>query len=80
MSLADRVAERARAKPVRQVGFFSRLSPEHQAELLEVRRRFQSGGLGSASALADLLIEEAAADGIELCGPQGLRVWLARRD
>lgn len=81
MSLVDRVSARVSETRPGPRGFLSRVSPEARDELLEVRRRFQAGELGaSASALADLLIEEAKADGIELCGPQGLRVWLARRD
>jgi hypothetical protein len=80
-SLADRLAERVAAIKPGPKSFFDRLAPETQAELLEVRRRWQSGELpASAIALADLLIEEAAASGYDLCGPQGLRVWLARRD
>ncbi len=80
-SLADRLADRVSALKHGPRSFFDRLSPEAQAELLEVRRRWQCGELpASASALADLLIEEAAASGYDLCGPQGLRVWLARRD
>ena len=81
MSLADRLADRVASIKHGPRSFFDRLQPEAKAELLEVRRRWQAGELpASASALADLLIEEAAAAGYELCGPQGLRVWLARRD
>jgi hypothetical protein len=79
--LVDRIADRVSRLGRRPRNFFERLPPEAQAELEDVRRRFQTGELQtSASALADLLIEEAAADGIELCGPQGLRVWLSRND
>jgi hypothetical protein len=81
MSFADRVADRVASIKPGPRSFFHRLAPEAQAELLEVRRRFQAGELAtSASALADVLIEEAAASGLELCGPQGLRIWLSRRD
>lgn len=81
MSLADRVAGRIAAIRPGPKNFFDRLSPEAQAELLEVRRRFHAGEIqSSASALADVLIEEAAASGYELCGPQGMRVWLSRKD
>jgi len=80
-SLVDRVAERIAATPSRPRNFFDKLPPEAQAELLEVRRRFQAGELqASASSLAELLIEEAATSGWEVCGPQGMRVWLSRRD
>jgi len=80
-SLADRLADRVASLRPGPKSFFDRLAPEAQAEMIEVRRRWQSGELPtSASALADLLIEEAAASGYDLCGPQGLRVWLARRD
>jgi hypothetical protein len=81
MSLADRLADRVASIKHGPRSFFDRLQPEAQAELLEVRRRWQAGELpASASALADLLIEEAEAAGYELCGPQGLRAWLSRRD
>jgi hypothetical protein len=80
-SLADRVADRVASIRHGPRSFFDRLGPEAQAELLEVRRRWQAGELpASASALADLLIEEATASGYEVCGNQGMRAWLARRD
>jgi hypothetical protein len=79
--LVDRIADRVSRLGRRPRNFFERLPPEAQVELEDVRRRFQSGELQtSASALADLLIEESAADGIQLCGHQGLRVWLTRND
>jgi len=81
MSLVDRVAGRVAASRSGPRSFFERLPPAVQAELLEVRRRWQAGELpASASSLAKALHEEAAAEGYELCGPQGLRIWLARRD
>ena len=81
VSFADRVAERVASIKPGPRNFFDRLPPEAQAELVEVRRRFHAGEIqSSASALADVLIEEAAASGYELCGPQGLRVWLSRKD
>jgi len=81
MSFADRVADRVSRLAPGPRSFFDRLPDTAQAELLEVRRRFHAGEIvASASALADVLIEEAKASGYELCGPQGLRVWLARRD
>ena len=80
-SLSDRVAARAAARTPGPRNFFDRLPGDAREELLEVRRRFHAGEIAaSASLLADLLIEEAAASGLELCGPQGLRVWLAKRD
>lgn len=79
--LADRVAEKVAARKPGTTSFFLRLPPEAREELLEVRRRFQAGEIhSSASALADVLIEEAKASGWELCGRQGMRTWLARRD
>lgn len=81
MSLVERVSGRVAAIRPGPRNFFDRLPPEAQAEFLEVRRRFQAGELAtSACALADVLIEEATSAGLEVCGPQGLRVWLARRD
>lgn len=81
MDLADRVAARVVQRKPGTTSFFARLPAEAQAELLEVRRRLQAGEIhSSASAVAAVLIEEAKACGWELCGTQGLRVWLARRD
>jgi hypothetical protein len=81
MSFADRVADRVAKIAPGPRNFFDRLPAEAREELLEVRRRFQAGEIAtSASALADVLIEEAAASGYELCGPQGLRAWLRRND
>jgi hypothetical protein len=81
VSLADRVAAKvAQRKPV-TTSFFSRLPADAQEELLEVRRRWQAGEIpGSAAGLADVLIEEAAASGWQLCGRQGMRLWLAKKN
>jgi hypothetical protein len=62
-------------------GFFYRLPAEIQAELLELRRRLHAGDVpGGAYPLARSIVEECRADGLDICGPQGVRTWLARRD
>lgn len=61
-------------------GFEGRLPPDVRDQLLEIRRQFQAGELQvSAVWLADQIVAMAAADGFQVCGPQGLRTWLARR-
>lgn len=68
------------ARPPRR-GFEGRLPPEVLDQLLELRRQFQSGELNvSAVWLADQIVDMAAADGFKVCGNQGLRSWLARRE
>jgi hypothetical protein len=79
-SLADLVAERVSKKIPGPRNFFDRLSAEDQAELLEVRRRFHAGELGSAKSLAEILVEAARERGVATCGPVWMRAWLARRD
>lgn len=62
-------------------GFESRLPPAVREQLLEIRRQWQSGDLQvSACWLADQIVAMAAADGFPVCGRQGLRSWLARKD
>jgi len=78
--LQDVVVSRAKEKQKVGQNFFSRLAPEAQEELLAIRKRFQRGELGSASSLADIIVQAAAEQGWRVCGPQGMRVWLARRD
>lgn len=79
MSLADRVAARVEPHKPGPKHFLERLPPDARDELLEVRRRFQAGEYGTtAAALARVILEEA--DGLQLCGHHGLRIWLAARD
>lgn len=79
MGLIDRVAERVATTRQGPKNFFDRLPVDQQEKLTEIRRQFQSGELKvSAVKLAGILEEEAAVDGMRLCGQQGLRVWLAK--
>lgn len=79
-TLVDRIrAAAARVKPGPK-GFEGRLPPDVREQLLDIRRQFQAGELNvSAVWLADQIVAMAAADGFQVCGPQGLRTWLARR-
>lgn len=79
--LIDRVRTAAsqRSEPPR--GFASRLPAEVLEQLHETRRQFQSGELNvSALWLADQLVAMLHADGHPVCGRQGMRQWLARKD
>jgi len=71
--------EAAKVKPSPK-GFEGRLPPDIREQLLEIRRQFQAGELQvSAVWLADQIVSMAALDGFQVCGPQGIRTWLARR-
>lgn len=67
----------------RKPGFlpwYQRVAPEHVGELLEVRRQWQAGELGSkllpvARAISDQLAER----GIARIGAQGVQDWLQNR-
>lgn len=76
--LVDRIAADVQSQTRKSTGFWGRLTPEQQAELLEVRRLFQSGALRtSASTLSKTLKARCDEEGIPVCGPDGLREWLA---
>lgn len=80
-SLVDRVKAAAACIKQRRGGFEARLSPEVREQLLEIRRQHQAGELTcSAVWLADFICEMAASDGFAVCGRQGMRIWLARKD
>jgi hypothetical protein len=77
---SDRVLARAAADKPKPPGFFSNLTPEIQAELLEIRRAYQSGATGlSQQAIARSIIADCQENGIPICGMQGLRNWLSRK-
>lgn len=80
-SLVDRIKASASDRKEPPRGFEGRLPPDVREQLLEIRRQYQSGELNvSALWLADQLVAMAAADGFTVCGRQGMRTWLARRD
>ena len=80
-SLVDRINAAAAGIKSAPRGFESRLPPADREQLLEIRRPWQSGDLQvSACWLADQIVAMAAADGFSVCGRQGLRSWLARKD
>jgi len=79
--LVDRIAADVQSHTRRPTGFWGRLTPEQQAELLEVRRLFQSGALRvTGNTLAKTLKARCDEEGIPVCGHDGLREWLARKD
>lgn len=79
--LADRIAADLASLSLRSQGFWGRLTEEQRGELLEVRRLFQTGQLHiSANALARTLVARCREEGIQVCGRDGMREWLARKD
>lgn len=77
---SDRVLARAAADKPKPSGFFFTLPPDIQAELLEIRRAYQSGSTGlSQQAIARSIIADCQENGIPICGMQGLRNWLSRK-
>lgn len=78
VGLADAVAERVR--PAKPVTWIDRLAPDDQAGVHEIRRRFQAGGYGNASAasVARALREEAIASGWHIVSAKELSAWLRK--
>ena len=80
-SLVARIAAAAAGIKTAPRGFEGRLPPAVREQLLDIRRQWQSGELQvSACWLADQIVAMAAADGFPVCGRQGLRQWLTKRD
>ena len=78
VSLADRIVGKVAASRSGPKAFFDRMPPDRQAELLEVRERFQRGEYGaSATAVAEALCGEL---GLELPSIPTVRIWLTKRD
>ncbi len=79
VALADAVAERV--KPAKPATWMDRLSDDDRDGVLEIRRRFQAGGYGSASSasVARALREEAAASGWQIISEKELSEWLRRK-
>jgi hypothetical protein len=79
--LAGRVIEGLAATPPGPRGFLARMPDEVRAELSELRGRWQAGEIAvPCMALARRIVDECRADGLDICGPQGVATWLARRD
>lgn len=79
--LAGRVLQGLAATPPGPRGFLARMPAEVLAEMVELRSRWQAGEIAvPCLALARKIVEECRADGLDICGPQGVATWLARRD
>lgn len=78
-SLADLVAGGV-AEASRRRTWFDLLPDEAQAELLEVRGRFQSGGYGEAKAktVARVVFEHCQTRGWHVINPRDFALWLQR--
>lgn len=63
-------------------GVFKRHTPEQRAELEKVRDEFQRGEYGglNVTEVVRIVREMCLATGIPICGEQGVRDWLYRRD
>ncbi|MBU6222281.1 MAG: hypothetical protein KGR24_05955 [Planctomycetes bacterium] len=78
---SDRVLERAAADRPRATGFLSRLPPDVQAELLELRRALHAGIPGvTGKSLARSIVADCQENGLPICGVEGVRDWLAKRE
>ena len=63
----------------RPLDWFSLLPPEHQAEVAAVKAAWQAGKLlATARSLANELVKHCRERGIAICGPDGVRAWLAK--
>ena len=78
VALADAVADKV--KPFKPATWMDRLNADDKAGVLEIRRRFQAGGYGAASAasVARALREEAAAAGWHIISEKELSEWLRK--
>lgn len=79
-ALADAVRERVRGIRPGPKPWIERLPPDVQEQLLDVRRRFQSGEYGSASAreVGQLVAETAAERKWIVAGCKEIALWLRR--
>lgn len=76
-SLVDEVAAAAKDSKPGFKTWFERLSPEAQAELLEVKRQFDHARF-QKNAYAAAVIAACKARGWDVCGKQGVIDWLER--
>ena len=78
--LADAVRERVRGVKPGPKPWLDRLPLDVQEQLLDVRRRFQSGEYGSASAreVGQLVTDAAAERGWSVAGWKEVSLWLRR--
>ena len=79
-ALADAVRERVRGVRPGPKPWIERLPPDVQEQLFDVRRRFQSGEYGSASAreVGQLVAETAAERKWLVAGWKEISLWLRR--
>ena len=79
-ALADAVRERVRGIKPGPRPWRERLPPDVQEQLLDVRRRFQSGEYGAASAreVGQLVAETAAERKWLVAGWKEIALWLRR--
>jgi hypothetical protein len=79
-ALADAVRERVRGIRPGPKPWLERLPPDVQEQLLDVRRRFQAGEYGSASAseVGQLVAETAAERKWLVAGWKEIALWLRR--
>lgn len=79
--LADAIRQNLRESRPGFLAWHRRVTPEHMAELLEVRRQWHAGELGSQlRPLAKLISQVLQARGIATVGIQGVQAWLRDRD
>ena len=59
--------------------WFSLLPADQQAEVAGVKAAWKAGKLhASGRSLADQLVKHCRERGIAICGPHGVRMWLAK--
>ena len=80
VALADAVRERVRGIRPGPKKWLDRLPPDVQEQLLDVRRRFQAGEYGAASAreVGQLVTEAAVERGWAVAGCKEIALWLRR--
>jgi hypothetical protein len=79
--LADLIKKNLRESRPGFRAWHERVAPEHMDELLEVRRQWQAGELGTQlRPVAKLLAQELQARGISTIGIQGVQAWLRNQD
>jgi hypothetical protein len=80
VALADAVRERVRGIKPGPKPWLDRLPADVQEQLLDVRRRFQAGEYGSASAreVGQLVTDAAAERGWSVAGWKEVSLWLRR--
>jgi len=79
LRLSDKIRTAVASRKVTSKTWIDRIDADVRADLISLKKAWKAGEFSSsANALARDIIQQCAADGIETCGMQGMRIWLSR--